>query len=116
VTGPATAVEAIAAGKQGALDIDYYLTGAAGPAPSVNTQKRRRVPFLGIPAETKVTNHRVPTPFLDMEQRRTNFDRVELDYTPEQAQKEAQRCLRCDICIRCGAANASAGTLCRSTP
>ncbi len=37
-----------------------------------------------------------------MAQRRSNFDRVELDYTPEQAQKEAQRCLRCDICIRCG--------------
>ena len=111
VTGPATAVEAIAAGKQGALDIDYYLTGAAGLAPSVNTQKRRRVPFLGIPAETKIANHRVPTPFLDMEQRRTNFDRVELDYTPEQAQKEAQRCLRCDICIRCGACE----RVCRDT-
>jgi hypothetical protein len=55
-------VEAIAAGKQGALDIDYYLTGAAGPAPTVNTQKRRRVPFLGIPAEAKITNHRVPAP------------------------------------------------------
>jgi NADH-quinone oxidoreductase subunit F len=111
VTGPATAVEAIAAGKQAALDIDYYLSGAAGTPPSVTTQKRLRVPFLAIPAETKITNHRVPTPFLDMEQRRTNFDRVELDYTAEQAQKEAQRCLRCDICIRCGACE----RVCRDT-
>jgi NADH-quinone oxidoreductase subunit F len=111
VTGPTTVVEAIAAGKQGALDIDYYLTGAAGPAPRLTTQKRRRVPFLGIPAETKIASHRVPTPFLDMELRRTNFERVELDYTPEQAQKEAQRCLRCDICIRCGACE----RVCRDT-
>jgi len=111
VTGPATAVEAIAAGKQGALDIDYYLTGAADLAHSVTTQKRRRVPFLGIPAETKIANHRVPTPFLDMEQRRTNFDRVELDYTRSRRKKEAQRCLRCDICIRCGACE----RVCRDT-
>ncbi len=81
------------------------------PPPTVTTQKRLRVPFLAIPAETKITNHRVPTPFLDMEQRRSNFDRVELDYTPEQAQKEAQRCLRCDICIRCGACE----RVCRDT-
>ncbi|MFA5110821.1 MAG: FAD-dependent oxidoreductase [Desulfobaccales bacterium] len=111
VTGPATVVEAIAAGKQAALDIDHYLSGATGPSPAVTTQKRRRVPFLAIPAETKIANQRVPTPFLDMEQRRSNFARVELDYTPEQAQKEAQRCLRCDICIRCGACE----RVCRDT-
>ncbi len=111
VTGPATAVEAIAAGKQAALDIDHYLSGETGPNPMVTTQKRQRVPFLAIPAETKIANQRVPTPFLDMEQRRSNFARVELDYTPEQAQKEAQRCLRCDICIRCGACE----RVCRDT-
>jgi ferredoxin len=46
-----------------------------------------------------------------MEQRRSNFGQVELDYTPEQAQREAQRCLRCDICIRCGACE----RVCRDT-
>ncbi|MGP8050254.1 MAG: FAD-dependent oxidoreductase [Desulfobaccales bacterium] len=103
VTGPATAVEAIAAGKQGALEIHHYLSGAPGPAPRVRPRKRARVPFLAIPAEDKIANHRVPTPFLDMAQRRHNFERVELDYSLEEAQREAQRCLRCDVCIRCGA-------------
>ena len=102
VTGPATVVEAIAAGKQASLDIHHYLSGGSGPAPAVRPQKRRRVPFQAIAAEDKIANHRVPTPFLDMEQRRSNFARVELDYTPQEAQQEAQRCLRCDICIRCG--------------
>jgi NADH-quinone oxidoreductase subunit F len=111
VTGPATVVEAIAAGKQAALDIHHYLSGAPGPAPTVRAQKRRKVPFLAVPAADKIANHRVPTPFLDMAQRRSNFARVELDYTPEQAIKEAQRCVRCDICIRCGACE----RVCRDT-
>ncbi|MGB9291834.1 MAG: 4Fe-4S dicluster domain-containing protein, partial [Desulfobaccales bacterium] len=67
--------------------------------------------FLAIPADEKIANQRVPTPFLDMEQRRHNFERVELDYSPEEAQREAQRCLRCDVCIRCGACE----RVCRDT-
>jgi NADH-quinone oxidoreductase subunit F len=111
VTGPTTVVEAIAAGKQASLDIDYYLSRAAGQPPIFTIQKRQRVPFLAIPAETKITNQREPLPVLDMDQRRSNFARVELDYTPKQAKKEAQRCLRCDICIRCGACE----QVCRDT-
>ncbi len=111
VTGPATVVEAIAAGKQASLDIHHYLSGGTDPAPVVRTRKHRKVPFLAIPAQEKISSHRVPTPFLDMEQRRSNFARVELDYTPEEARKEAQRCLRCDVCIRCGACE----RVCRDT-
>ncbi len=71
--------------------------------PVVRTQKRSKVPFLAIPAAAKIAAHRKPTPLLNMEERRHSFARVELDYTPEEAQREAQRCLRCDVCIRCGA-------------
>ena len=42
VTGPATAVEAIAAGKQAALDIHQFLSGEAGPAPLARPQKTRQ--------------------------------------------------------------------------
>ncbi len=102
VTGPATVVEAIAAGKQSAAEIDHFLTGATTPALVMSPQKRRKVPFQIIPAPAKTANHRTPIPMLDVELRKTNFSPVELGYSDAQAQKEASRCLRCDICIRCG--------------
>jgi NADH-quinone oxidoreductase subunit F len=103
VTGPATVVEAIAAGKQAAAEIDHHLTGATTPALVMSAQKRRKVPFQTIPAPEKTANHRTPIPMLDVELRKTTFIPVEMGYSDAQAQKEAQRCLRCDICIRCGA-------------
>jgi NADH-quinone oxidoreductase subunit F len=103
VTGPATVVEAIAAGKQAAAEIDHYLTGATTPALVMSPQKRRKVPFQTIPAPEKIANHRTPIPMLDVSLRKTTFTPVELGYSDAQAQKEASRCLRCDICIRCGA-------------
>jgi len=107
VTGPATVVEAIAAGKQAAAEIDHYLTGATTPALVLSPQKRRKVPFQVIPAPEKTANHRTPIPMLDLEIRKTTFRPVEMGYSDAQAQKEASRCLRCDICIRCGACEAT---------
>jgi NADPH-dependent glutamate synthase beta subunit-like oxidoreductase len=101
VSGPATVVEAIAAGKQAAVEMDHYLLGLAGPAPVLRPQKHRRVPFLTIPADEKIANHRIPIPMLDLDLRQTTFTPVELGYTEAQARQEAQRCLRCDVCIRC---------------
>jgi NADH-quinone oxidoreductase subunit F len=103
VTGPATVVEAIAAGKQAAAEIDHYITGATSPALVMSAQKRRKVAFQTIPATEKIANHRTPIPMLDVELRKTTFTPVELGYSDTQAMKEAQRCLRCDVCIRCGA-------------
>ncbi|MBI4795392.1 MAG: FAD-dependent oxidoreductase [Deltaproteobacteria bacterium] len=103
VTGPATVVDAIAAGKQAAAEIDHFITGATSPALVMSPQKRRKVSFQTIPAFEKIANHRTPIPMLDVELRKTTFIPVEMGYSDAQAQKEAQRCLRCDICIRCGA-------------
>jgi NADH-quinone oxidoreductase subunit F len=101
VTGPATVVAAIAQGKQAAVEIDHFLAGADGPAPRVRFQKRRRVPFNIIPAEEKITSHRNPVPMLDLVERTTTFEPIELSMSEEDAVREARRCLRCDVCIRC---------------
>jgi ferredoxin len=39
---------------------------------------------------------------LGMDRRRTTFQQVELGYTENMVREEARRCLRCDICRRCG--------------
>ena len=41
-------------------------------------------------------------PLLNLERRRTTFQQVELGYTENVVREEARRCLRCDICLRCG--------------
>jgi NADH-quinone oxidoreductase subunit F len=102
VTGPATVVEAIAAGKQAAAEIDHYISGTVNPALVMTPQKRRKVPFQSMPAAEKIANHRTPVPMLDLELRKTTFIPIEMGYSDALAQKEAQRCLRCDVCIRCG--------------
>lgn len=102
VTGPATVVQAIAAGKQAAIDIDHFLNGNAGRAPLFLNHKRKREEFLAIPAEEKFETRRVPLPLAEVDARCRNFEPVELGYSEEEARREAARCLRCDVCIRCG--------------
>jgi len=41
-------------------------------------------------------------PLLGPERRRITFQQVELGYDEATARQEAKRCLRCDICKRCG--------------
>jgi ferredoxin len=41
-------------------------------------------------------------PLLNIYRRRTTFQQVELGYPEDLVRQEARRCLRCDICLRCG--------------
>ncbi|MBF0111998.1 MAG: 4Fe-4S binding protein, partial [Desulfamplus sp.] len=41
-------------------------------------------------------------PMLNIERRRIMFQQAELGYTENMVREEARRCLRCDICRRCG--------------
>ena len=88
VTGPSTAINAIAAGQVAAWNIDEYL-GYHHKIPSDQN----------IPAA--VPNPCIPTGRAEIEEkdpfeRRTNFDFVELSMTYEEAKRESGRCLRCD--------------------
>ena len=102
VSGPATIIEAIAAGKIAAYNIDRRFQGL----PMLKTRhlaaRGKQTPFLETTAVQKISLTRPTVPLLDMEKRKRSFEQVELTLLPEAARAEAIRCLRCDVCIRCG--------------
>jgi len=102
VTGPATVVEAIGAGKRAAEAIDRFLSGIPQPKMPPVPVRRTRVEWMELPASTKMTLRRPEMPLLNLERRRTTFQQVELGYAENAVREEARRCLRCDICLRCG--------------
>ncbi len=88
VTGPATVIRAIAAGKAAAANIDEYLgfrheitTDVQVPAPRFSDLKPRG---------------RVNTTERDPGERKHDFTCIECGLTAEEAQQESSRCLRCD--------------------
>lgn len=94
MTGPSTAINAIAAGQVAAFNIDEYL----GYHHKIRLDEQ-------IPAA--LPNPCIPTGRAEIEEkdpfeRKTNFEHVELPMTCEEAMREAGRCLRCDH-YGCGA-------------
>ena len=88
VTGPATVIRAIAAGKAAAANIDEYLgfhheiaSPVQVPAPRFSDLKPRG---------------RVNTTERDACERKHDFTCIECGLTAEEAEQESSRCLRCD--------------------
>ncbi|MBU0545514.1 MAG: FAD-dependent oxidoreductase [Proteobacteria bacterium] len=102
VTGPATVIEAIGGGKRAAEAIDRYLTGLPQPKLPPVPVRRGRIDWIEVPATTKMSLRRPEMPLLNIDRRRTIFQQVELGYSENQVREEGRRCLRCDICLRCG--------------
>jgi NADPH-dependent glutamate synthase beta subunit-like oxidoreductase len=92
VTGPASVIEAIAAGRQTAISIDKYLGGQG------NIDETLALPEGEIASlEEAEEKWRPQMPILSVEHRINDFNQVELGYSEEMAVEEAERCLRCDL-------------------
>lgn len=102
VLGPATVVEAIGGGKRAAEAIDRYLSGIPQPKMPPVPTRRAMVEWLEVPAATKMSLKRPEMPLLEVTRRRVTFQQAELGFTENMAREEARRCLRCDVCRRCG--------------
>ena len=102
VLGPATVVEAIGGGKRAAEGIDRWFNHIPQPKMPPVPVRRRRMDCIEVPAAAKMTLKRPHMPHLSPERRKTTFQQVELGLDEPSVQNEAKRCLRCDICLRCG--------------
>ena len=97
VTGPATVVEAMAAGQRAATSIHCFLrhlpfSGYKHPKPTRFVER--------IPEDEKgeaVPSEKVAMPHLPVSKRCGCFDEVELGLGEQEARREARRCLRCDL-------------------
>jgi indolepyruvate ferredoxin oxidoreductase alpha subunit len=99
VTGAATVIQALAAGRKAAVSIGRYLKGEpldTGREGEAVFESKLIVDTWGVAKEA-----RSEAPALPVAQRKGNFKEVELGLSKEEAVKEAGRCLACDcrICI-----------------
>jgi NADH-quinone oxidoreductase subunit F len=98
VFGPDMVIEAIAAGRRGALAIDKYLKGDTSRVemydlkPSVIEEE-----YPLDEEETWEPQFRPEIPRLPFEERKRSFKETELGLEEKQAIQEAKRCLRCDL-------------------
>ena len=97
VSGPATVIEAMAAGKKAAVSIHRYLRGESQERSYEVTRPTREVSPVELSGNELEELKRPIMPCLAIDQRATNFKEVELGFTKEQAIQEAKRCLRCDL-------------------
>ena len=110
MSGPASVIEAIAAGRRAAVSIDKYLGGEGVIDEALASPEEKLAPLT-----VAEKGRRVHPPELSTEERVSSFGEVELSLTEEMAAKEGGRCLRCDLaytvdqlevdigyCIACG--------------
>jgi NADPH-dependent glutamate synthase beta subunit-like oxidoreductase len=95
VTGPASIVQAIAAGQKAAVSIDIYLGGRGIINEQIVEPRQTAAYRLKLP-----TTRRVDIPARPVKDRIRDFHPVELTLDEKSAVAEAERCLWCDLPIR----------------
>ena len=96
VTGPATVIEAIAAGQKAAREIDATIRTENEEPPYQGSEEE----LIDIPQTIDEEVQEQPQtlmPEMDERERIGSFAEVEMGYTAEGARQESTRCLRCDM-------------------
>ena len=103
VSGPATVVQAIGGGKR-AADGDRPLSAGCCPAAhGAGAVPPRHPPALPASRRPEAGGRNAPSCRPSTRRLRTaSFERVELPFSEARRPARGRRCLRCDICRRCG--------------
>jgi NADPH-dependent glutamate synthase beta subunit-like oxidoreductase/Pyruvate/2-oxoacid:ferredoxin oxidoreductase delta subunit len=101
VTGPASVIEAVGAGKRVAVSIDRYLNGE-----DLRTGREEEIEeTTWVQDWEKIAKkpERYTAPHVDMGRRKVNFEEAEelLAKIKETAMSESRRCLECGPCSEC---------------
>jgi NADPH-dependent glutamate synthase beta subunit-like oxidoreductase/ferredoxin len=98
VSGPATVIDAIKAGRIAASSIDKYL-GGSGQIEQQFVPDEGEIICLGR-EDGFAYKQRVKMPAIGVSERLTGFSQVELGYNEDMAVKEAIRCLTCQVRLK----------------
>ncbi len=95
-SGPALLVDAIGTGRRATRSIHRFLNGQDLTLPKGTFKGAEKIALSNEIAVLGVERlPQVPQPELEVEDRITNFEEVDLVLTPELVQQEANRCMRC---------------------
>jgi len=98
VSGPGMVIEAIAAGRRGAIAIDKYLQGDTSRVEIYDLKPSVIEEEISVEEEESwEPQFRPETPHLPLQERKGSFKEIELSFSEEKARQEAKRCLRCDL-------------------
>ncbi len=105
VSGPASVIEAVAAGHEAAISIDRFINGLDLAAGRAKPEEKRATAEESAAARAKIVRReRAPESQRWTEAKgdlRGNFAEIGLGYDEETAVAEAERCLNCGICSEC---------------
>jgi NADH-quinone oxidoreductase subunit F len=97
VTGPASIIEAVAAGQRAAASIDKYFKGEKLGWRFKSVRPKQMVEEIELTDEEMETLKREKMPCLKAAERAKNFKEVELGFDEDTCVNESKRCLRCDL-------------------
>jgi NADPH-dependent glutamate synthase beta subunit-like oxidoreductase len=97
VTGPGMVIDAIAGGMRGAIAIDKYFRRDKSRVVLQDSKAESPVEAAERKEENWETKPRSEMPALPSEERKNNFNEIDLGFSEAKAREEAGRCLRCDL-------------------
>ncbi len=96
VTGPASVIKAIAAGRRAASSIDKLL-GGDGNIEETLWERPAPEPYSGRRDRGFADLGRVEMPRVPISERHNSFAEIDLGFDADKAATEAKRCLQCDL-------------------